>query len=293
MKIKLTNEVNQREIYDYMVKLNFPYNYEVEFSVWEKSYLNDVDGEGRTLFSELTTVGAYLNSKLIGFIQYGKTAFGFDDKGEISDTVSYAVIRNFYYEERQEEAGINLLGEAIKDLSNTSSRIYAFFHYFGMSCYARHGKLFEEFKHIHNLLEQNGFVVEHENVFYSTILNSVECEAINLKWHEATLGRQQFCEFVVEKDIVGVCEIHFLEQENIAYLRWIFINENICGKGIGSACMAALKTELFNKGIKQFDTDTALTNKVAQYFYEKNGFIKEGITKSYYKDSICKLVHSI
>ena len=49
--------------------------------------------------------------------------------------------------------------------------------------------------------------------------------------------------------------------------------------------MSALKTELFNKGINRFDTDTALTNKVAQYFYEKNSFIKEGITKSYFRDA--------
>ena len=71
MTIELKNIVNTREIYDYMVNLSFPYNYEVEFDTWEKSYLYDIDGEGRTLFSDLTTIGAYLGSKLIGFIQYG------------------------------------------------------------------------------------------------------------------------------------------------------------------------------------------------------------------------------
>ena len=47
--------------------------------------------------------------------------------------------------------------------------------------------------------------------------------------------------------------------------------------------MKALKSYLFEKGINRFDTDTALSNNVAQHFYEKNNFIKEGITKSYYK----------
>ena len=219
MTIELKNIVNTREIYDYMVNLSFPYNYEVEFDTWEKSYLYDIDGEGRTLFSDLTTIGAYLGSKLIGFIQYGKTAFGFDCDGEISDAVFYPVIRNFYFDEGQKETGIQLLNEAVKVLSNTEGKIYAFFHYFGMSCYARQGKLFERFGYIHDLLEQEGFAIEHENM---------------------------------------------------------------CGKGIGSQCICALKNDLFDRGITRFDTDTALSNKVAQHFYEKNSFVKEGLTRSYY-----------
>ena len=283
MTFELKDTVNPREIYDYMMKLTFPYKYEVEYHIWEKSYLYDVDGEGRVLFSDLTTIGAYFGSELIGFIQYGKTAFGFDNNGEVSDKIFYSVIRNFYFDESQKEAGMKLLNEAVKALSNTADRIYAFFHYFGMSCYARHGKLFEGFGHIHNILEQNGFTIEHENVFYSSTLSSVEPTAISLKWHEKTKGRQQYCDFILEKDIVGGCEIHILEQEGIAYLRWIYINENICWKGIGSESMSALKYDLFNRGIIKFDTDTALTNKAAQHFYEKNNFVKEGITRSYYK----------
>ncbi|MDD6305636.1 MAG: hypothetical protein PUA75_01600 [Clostridiales bacterium] len=60
-----------------MVNLSFPYHYEVDFDTWETSYFYDMDGDGRTLFSDLTTVGAYLDDKLTGFIQYGKTAFGY------------------------------------------------------------------------------------------------------------------------------------------------------------------------------------------------------------------------
>lgn len=53
-------------------------------------------------------------------------------------------------------------------------------------------------------------------------------------------------------------------------------------KGIGSKCMNALKCYLYNKGITRLDTDTALSNNLAQHFYQKNGFVNEGITKSYY-----------
>lgn len=47
--------------------------------------------------------------------------------------------------------------------------------------------------------------------------------------------------------------------------------------------MTALKADLFQRGIVRFDTDTALTNQVAQHFYEKSHFVREGLTRSYYK----------
>lgn len=82
---------------------------------------------------------------------------------------------------------------------------------------------------------------------------------------------------------VGGCEIHFPKEKNNAYLLWIFINEEIRGKGIGSSCMDALKAELLERGIVQLDTDTAVDNLIAQHFYEKNHFIKRGLTRSYYQ----------
>lgn len=142
MKLEIRKVQDTREIYGLMARMDFPYNYETDFNTWEKSYLNDIDGDGRTLFSEPVTIGAYSGSEPVGFIQYGKTSFGFDSNGEISDAVSYPVIRNFYFPKEQEEAGNILLNEAVNALSDISAdRIYAFYHYFGMSCYARHGKL--------------------------------------------------------------------------------------------------------------------------------------------------------
>ena len=153
-----------------------------------------------------------------------------------------------------------------------------------MSCYARHGKLFEGFDEIHHLLKEKGFEIEHENVFYSCTLNETQKASVTLKWHNLSPGRQQYCDFIWGDEIVGGCEVHFLDQKDIAYLRWIFINEDRCGKGIGSECMLALKNDLYNRGIMIFDTDTANTNTVAQHFYEKNNFTMKGITRSYYVD---------
>jgi ribosomal protein S18 acetylase RimI-like enzyme len=47
--------------------------------------------------------------------------------------------------------------------------------------------------------------------------------------------------------------------------------------------MRSLFAQLYNMGIRRFDTDTARNNTIAQSYYEKNGFINEGITRSYYR----------
>lgn len=284
MNIEFQKVKEPRKIYDYMAKEVFPYNYKTEYNIWENSFLNDIDGNGNTLFSELEALGAYSGKGLVGFVQYGRTAFGFDDDGELSNAVSYPVIRSLYFDKGLIEVGNSLLNKAINALSNgESSRIYAFFHYFGMSCYARHGKLFEGFKYINDLLLKNGFSVEHKNVFYSSSINAEIISEVTLAPQSITQGNQQYFDFILDASTVGGCEVHFLEQGNIAYLRWIYVNENICNKGIGTKCMDALKSYLFCKGITKFDTDTAISNKVAQHFYEKNGFVYIGVTTSYYK----------
>lgn len=181
MKTELKKIENRDILYGYMAEMPFPYNYKADRSVWNRSFLSDTDGEGRTLFSELTTLGAYSGEKLIGFVQYGKSAFGFDESGEISGAVSYPVIRSLYYDKDCSEAGKSLLNAAVSALS------------------------------------------------------------------EDNAGR-------------------------------------ICGKGKGSRCMDTLKAYLHSNGIARFDTDTALSNRVAQHYYEKNGFVNEGLTRSYYRD---------
>lgn len=177
------------------------------------------------------------------------------------------------------DAGELLLNEAMESLG-TNERIYVFFHYFGMSCFARHGKLFEKHAHIEALIKGYGFEVEHENVYYSSLLDRSANAEVIISAGELSKGNQQYIEFKLEYEQVGGCEVHYLN-ESIAYLRWIYVNEDMVGKGIGTKCMNALKQYLYLKGIKRFDTDTALHNKVAQHYYEKNGFLREGITRSY------------
>lgn len=91
---------------------------------------------------------------------------------------------------------------------------------------------------------------------------------VTLLPQELSKGHHQHVAFTLSGNSVGGCEIHFVSS-NTAYLRWIFVNHDLTGKGIGSQCMAALQHWLYLQGIRRFDTDTALQNNVAQHFYEK------------------------
>lgn len=267
---------NYEKIYHYQMRFQAPWFYTVRFEEWKKSFEDDVDGEGRKLFKTLFVKAAYDDDKLVGFVQYGRTAFGFEDGAE-----SYCVIRNLYFDEGRTDAGRQLLLAAM-DAFNGADRVYAFFHYFGMSCFARHGKLFQQHAHIEALLKENGFVTEHENVYYSSVLKAGESSGVEIVPQNLTKGCQQYMDFLLDGSQVGGCEIHFVDAET-AYLRWIYVNGKLTGRGIGSKCMQALKHWLYQKGITRFDTDTALLNAVAQHFYEKTGFTREGITRSFYQ----------
>ena len=279
--IKIKDNIELTDIYKFHMDFDTPYFFDTSYEKWKQSFESDVDGEGRVLFKELKTKAVYDEETILGFVQYGITNFGFDKNGEISSEVSYHVIRNLYFVKDRKDAGELLLNEAVNSF-NAEETIYAFFHYFGMSCFARHGKLFEKNNHIDALLKENGFEVEHENVYYSSVLKGNDSSEVVIAAGDLTKGNQQYIDFKINGSQVGGCEVHYLDETKV-YLRWIYVNGDIVGKGIGSQCMNALKLYLYENGVKRFDTDTALNNTVAQHYYEKNAFCREGITRSYYK----------
>ncbi len=236
----------------------------------------DIDSEGRKLFTELITES--INE---GMIQYGTTAFGFDRNGEISDSIHYNVIRILGFS--QESTGTELIHAALAHFPK-EERVYAFFHYFGMSACGRHGKLHESQQHVEKLLLENGFIVEHQNVYYSRPLSEQDrpCQKISLTWKELSPGSCREFAAVSGGQEIGWGQVHFLPQGDIAYLRWIYIDPEKQHHGFGSAILQRLFAELCQIGIRRFDTDTALENTIAQAYYEKNGFSNKGITRSYY-----------
>ena len=277
--LKIIEVENFEQIYEYHMRFHSPYFFAQPFAAWRESFLKDVDGEGRRLFKELIVKAAYDDDELIGYIQYGNSAFGFDEQGDISAEVSYHIIRNLYFDSNRTDAGERLLREALDTFGKTD-RVYAFFHYFGMSSFARHGKLFDQHRHIEEVLKKCDFETEHENIYYSSVLNGEEVSEIEIVSHDLTKGNQQYFDFKLSDRQVGGCEVHFVN-EHIAYLRWIYVNEDITGRGIGTKCMYALKQWLYQKRITRFDTDTAISNLVAQHYYEKTGFTREGVTRSF------------
>lgn len=279
--IKVTNITNLAQVYDYQMHLSAPNFFPVDFESWKASFAQDVDGEGRLLFRQLHAKAAYDGDTPVGFVQYGHTAFGFDDRGEISAEVSYPVIRALYFDEGREDTGKLLLQAAMEEFC-TADKVYAFFHYFGMRCFARHGKLFEGFSWIGELLRGAGFTVEHENVYYSASLRAQAGAEVEIVAHALTKGGQQTLEFLLDHKQIGCCEVHYVTP-GVAYLRWIYVNDDLQNQGIGSKCMAALKAWLYAQGMTRLDTDTALHNLRAQHYYEKNGFAREGITRSYHR----------
>lgn len=280
--LKITDNFELKDVYNFQRSFTTPYFFDVSFEDWKQSFEFDTDGEGRVLFKDLNVKAVYDNNELVGFVQYGKTAFGFEENGEVSSDISYQVIRNLYFTKGREDAGQKLLDEAVSNFTS-KEKIYAFFHYFGMSCFARHGKLFETHNHIESLLKENGFELEHENVYYSSVLCNCDDSGVVICANSLTKGNQQYIDFKMDGNQVGGCEVHYIS-DTVVYLRWIYVNGDIVGKGIGTKCMSALKSFLYKQGILRFDTDTAIDNEVAKHYYEKTNFKKEGITRSYYKN---------
>lgn len=262
-----------------------PYHFPMDEATWTLSREADIDNEGRPLFSSLKSeVTRDRAGNITALIEYGKTAFGFDASGEISSQVHYPVIRTLCFDETHTEDGRKLLQSAL-NVFGKEKQVYAFFHYFGMSACARHGKLHESSPHVEKLLLDNGFLVEHENVYYARTLTEQDAapNRVSLNWKALSEGNCR--EFAASRNgtEVGWGQVHFLPQKDIAYLRWIYVDEKHQHQGLGTAIMGQLFAELYQMGIRRFDTDTALSNTVAQQYYEKTGFTNEGITRSYYR----------
>lgn len=109
---------------------------------------------------------------------------------------------------------------------------------------------------------ENGFIVEHENVYYARELRQEDGgdDRIKLTWKELSPGGCREFAAVCDGQEVGWGQVHFLPQGEIAYLRWIYIDEKRQHAGLGTAVMRQLFAQLYQMGIRRFDTDTAINN---------------------------------
>ena len=63
--LRITEVNNLEQIYHYQRKFHSPYFFVTDFVEWKKSFEEDIDGEGRTLFKELSAKAAYDGDDLI------------------------------------------------------------------------------------------------------------------------------------------------------------------------------------------------------------------------------------
>jgi len=276
---------NAKPLYDYYIKIAFsiPYYHSVSFETWSASMFADCDSDGATLFDELLTFAVSDEVEIVGFIQFGISSFIFNQNGDKEHGVPAGIIRNIHYE--RDEAGAKLITLALDyfDVSAVDKR-WAFFHAFGMTCNARHGKLHSSVFYIEDLLFRHGFEKEHENVYYKKLLSEeslATVSKITLEYSPQTAAELQNFEIIAGGEHVGGGELTYLPQGEMCYLTWIYIAPDYQKKGYAVAALHRLFCDLSANGVTRIDTDTADGNEAAQKLYEKVGFENMGRTRSY------------
>lgn len=276
-----------KQIYDYYnrIKNAVPYWFNVDCNLWLESYQNDTDYDGEKMFSELVNYAAYAENEIVGFVQFGISNYTYNQNGEKDYSEKWGVIRNLYFD-KEHNCGELLISLAESYFSEKNiSKKSAFFHALGMTCNAGHGKLFCGLPHIETALLKFGYEKEHENVYYKRLLtgNDFVSDTVSVEYGEINpKGLQEFSIKADGKD-VGAGALVYLPQGEICYLKWIYIYDTEQGKGYATSALKSIFSDLYEKGIRRLDTDTADCNIIAQKLYEKVGFADMGRTRSYHR----------
>lgn len=288
MKLICIKYDNANKLYEYWNKIgdSIPYFYTTSyesfiFSLFEDTY------NGIKILEENYIYVAVEDNVILGFIQYGIPGFHFEN-WEMIKNPQIGVVRNIFFEKTRSDIGQKLLELANQYFQeNGIKELYAFYHAMGMSCNGNHGKLYERYEYIGDLLVNGGFQVEHENVYYTkTMLEKKINKNIEIDVLDEA-NNKQMIEVHEGGNRIGSAEVKFIDhltgmkQDKILYLAWIGIEENLKGKGIGSKFLNQIINYYIKRGYTEIHTDTALNNIVAQEFYERNGFINKGLTRSY------------
>jgi RimJ/RimL family protein N-acetyltransferase len=298
MEVKKFQEDYFELLFSYWKSLaeRVPYFFPVSSKKWRQCLLED-ELDNEKIFSYQETFVAVEEGRLVGFIQYGKPAFAWDKNGRKYNNPQIGVIRHFYFDEGRFDAANRLFVNSKSYLEQFPSQ-HAFFHIFGMSCNAHHGKLHQSLAHIDRFLHEKGYQVEHENLYYSLELSEIKPMHQNnrhLVFKPVIKPNRHKYEICLLENPIGTIQIRFLEEltggytTDTVYLAWIEINRPFRGQGLGTRAMQLLVANLKSGKFHQIHLDTAGTNKIAQQFYERLGFQNRGRTRSYLKPSMDKI----
>ncbi len=281
---KLKNEKALFKFYN-SLKSDIPYCFDVDYDNWYTSMFQDTDYDNEPLFHNVHTYVSVDKNKITGFIQFGLPTFIHGENGARDTETTAGIIRNLYFQQGDEQAGRELIRQALAFFeTNRTQRIFAFYHYFGMTCNAGHGKLHSSHFYIETLLSEYGFIKEHENVYYKRLISNAEslCDnTVELKYSAVNTKGLCLFDIIAQSKKVGAGSFVFLPQGKICYLKWIYIEDEFKKKGYAIAALQHLFSDLKRQGIERIDTDTADGNIAAQGLYCKAGFANMGRTRSY------------
>lgn len=292
MEVIEFQEVHVEPLFQYWKKLaeKVPYFFSVSPGKWRECLLEDkLDDENMFRFQEIFI--AIEKDQIVGFCQYGQPAFAWDKDGQKYYNPQIGILRHFYFDEARLDVA-NLLFAPSEHYLKQFPNQHAFYHIFGMSCNAHHGKLHQSLTHIDSFLRDKGFQVEHENVYYSLELKESEpahhqeLELVSQVSLESDIQNYEIC---LSNHPIGIIQVRYLDRltggstKDIAYLMWIEITSASHRQGWGTKSMQLLISELRSKNYEQLHLDTASTNQNAQQFYERFGFQNRGKTKCYLK----------
>lgn len=280
------DETNARMLYAYVERETgqWPFWFHPSYGAWADSMFRDTDAAGDMLFDKLETLAYLRDGGISGYVQFGVTAFTLSESGKDYGG-GYPIIRSLYCGEGDAGTGRALLGEAERWFaSRGTSASHAFFHYFGMSCHARMGKLQHAAFHLEPLLYRFDFAREHENALFVRSLTDAEAmcpEEIACAFGEASAGGNRRFDCALNGEHAARGEIEALPCGKTVYLRLFMMDEGRASQGVGARCMRSLLYNLHTQGYEAICTDTYDSNYIAQGFYLKTGFSYAGVARSY------------
>ncbi len=91
---------------------------------------------------------------------------------------------------------------------------------------------------------------------------------------------------------LGMIGLYTMEwtNRNIAYLGWFFVDPDTHGKGVGRAAIEAISELARKHGKTSIRVEVDAADPDATAFYEKCGFEKETVVKSYFYDDVDMLL---
>lgn len=151
----------------------------------------------------------------------------------------------------------------------------------------RHKAIPEDIKSVKEIIESSGFFLEHEiPVAIELVEDAVE------KGEES----EYFVVFAMDGDrtISYSCYGTIACTKGSYDLYWIATHEDYRGKGVGSLVLLETEKMIKNKGGRAIyiETSSKPLYTPTQGFYEKHGYLKEGVLKDFYDINDDKIIYS-